>query len=174
MGIFLQKLNILRDFVEDLDEKRRFWPKEIWHQYVSEIEDLVLIENRQKALNCLSAIVLTTLLHVSDCLNYLSQLDDPDIFSFAAKPLVIGYSTLASTFKNYDSYKKVVKIRKGEGAKLVFRCTNISEVSKMFFEYTQVIISKNNDPQDPSFAKINDICEQIIKLCKENMIPTKI
>ncbi|CAG8681441.1 3727_t:CDS:2, partial [Racocetra fulgida] len=101
----------------DLSEKRRFWPKEIWHQYVSEIEDLVLIENRQKALNCLSAIVLNTLHHVSDCLSYLAQLDDPGIFSFAATPLVIGYSTLAFTFKNYDSYKKVVKIRKGEGAK---------------------------------------------------------
>ncbi|CAG8809472.1 22409_t:CDS:2, partial [Racocetra persica] len=157
---FLQKLNILRDFVEDLSEKRRFWPKEIWHQYVSEIEDLVLIENRQKALNCLSAVVLNTLHHVPDCLSYLAELDDPGIFSFAATPLAIGYSTLAFTFKNYDSYKKVVKIRKGEGAKLAFRCTSMSEVAKIFFEYTQVIISKNNDPQDPSFAKINDICEQ--------------
>ncbi|CAG8720457.1 3031_t:CDS:2 [Dentiscutata erythropus] len=160
MGIFLQKLNILRDFVEDLKENRKFWPKEIWGQYVSEIEDLILIENKQKALNCLSDMVLNTLLHVPDCLNYLIQLDDPGIFFFAAMPLVMGYSTLAFTFKNYDSYSKVLKIRKGEGAKLFFRCTSMSEVAKLFFEYTQVIISKNNDPQDPNFAKINDICEQ--------------
>ncbi|CAG8573533.1 4318_t:CDS:2 [Gigaspora margarita] len=160
MGIFLQKLNILRDFVEDLNENRRFWPKEIWYQYVSEIEDLILVENKEKALNCLSALVLNTLLHVPDCLNYLILLDDPDIFSFAATPLVMGYSTLASTFKNYDSYSKVIKIRKGEGAKLFFRCTSMSEVAKIFFEYTQVIISRNNDPQDPNFVKINDICEQ--------------
>ena len=30
MGLFLQKTNIIRDVKEDFDDKRIFWPKEIW------------------------------------------------------------------------------------------------------------------------------------------------
>lgn len=34
MGLFLQKTNILKDFVTDLEEGRLFWPKQVWEQYV--------------------------------------------------------------------------------------------------------------------------------------------
>ena len=30
MGLLLQKTNIIRDFREDVDDKRFFWPREIW------------------------------------------------------------------------------------------------------------------------------------------------
>lgn len=30
MGLFLQKTNIIRDYHEDLEDGRSFWPKEIW------------------------------------------------------------------------------------------------------------------------------------------------
>ena len=33
MGLLLQKTNILRDFREDCDEGRYFWPREIWSAY---------------------------------------------------------------------------------------------------------------------------------------------
>lgn len=34
MGLFLQKVNISKDFLQDIEEGRLFWPKEIWSQYV--------------------------------------------------------------------------------------------------------------------------------------------
>ena len=40
MGLMLQKTNILRDFREDVDEGRVFWPAEIWSKYVSKPEEL--------------------------------------------------------------------------------------------------------------------------------------
>ncbi|KAL7752239.1 bifunctional farnesyl-diphosphate farnesyltransferase/squalene synthase [Sorochytrium milnesiophthora] len=40
MGLFLQKVNITRDFQEDLGQGRVFWPHEIWGQYVDRVEDL--------------------------------------------------------------------------------------------------------------------------------------
>ena len=43
MGQFLQQVNIIRDIKEDLDDKRRFWPKEIWSKYVTEFEDFCAI-----------------------------------------------------------------------------------------------------------------------------------
>lgn len=40
MGKFLQKTNIIRDYLEDLVDGRQFWPKEIWGQYVENFADL--------------------------------------------------------------------------------------------------------------------------------------
>jgi farnesyl-diphosphate farnesyltransferase len=35
MGLFLQKVNILKDFTADSEEGRLYWPKDIWSLYVS-------------------------------------------------------------------------------------------------------------------------------------------
>jgi farnesyl-diphosphate farnesyltransferase len=39
MGLFLQKTNIIRDYREDLDDKRQFWPKQVWSKYATELSD---------------------------------------------------------------------------------------------------------------------------------------
>ena len=31
MGLFLQKTNIIRDYREDIDDARIFWPKSVWY-----------------------------------------------------------------------------------------------------------------------------------------------
>lgn len=31
MGLFLQKTNIIRDYLEDIIQDREFWPKEVHH-----------------------------------------------------------------------------------------------------------------------------------------------
>ena len=45
MGMFLQKTNIIRDYREDLDDGRQFWPKEIWGQYTDDFAGLIKPEN---------------------------------------------------------------------------------------------------------------------------------
>jgi len=39
MGIFLQKVNIIRDFIQDIYEERVFWPKAVWSKYVTSLEE---------------------------------------------------------------------------------------------------------------------------------------
>ena len=39
MGLFLQKTNIIRDYREDLDDDRKFWPKEVWSKYAKDLAD---------------------------------------------------------------------------------------------------------------------------------------
>jgi farnesyl-diphosphate farnesyltransferase len=38
MGLFLQKTNIIRDYLEDINLKRIFWPEEIWKLYGDRLE----------------------------------------------------------------------------------------------------------------------------------------
>merc|ERR1719298_244914 len=39
MGLFLQKTNILRDYLEDYADGRAFWPRGVWTKYAT-ISDL--------------------------------------------------------------------------------------------------------------------------------------
>ncbi|MCD7464301.1 squalene synthetase-like protein [Datura stramonium] len=51
MGLFLQKTNIIRDYLEDINEVpkcRMFWPREIWSKYVNKLEELKYEENSVK------------------------------------------------------------------------------------------------------------------------------
>ncbi|KMP04998.1 squalene synthetase [Coccidioides immitis RMSCC 3703] len=56
----LTRLNI-RDIREDYDSKRYFWPEEVWSKYVENFSDLFLPQNREKALQRSSEMVLMAL-----------------------------------------------------------------------------------------------------------------
>ena len=161
MGLFLQKTNIIRDIKEDLDDKRRFWPKEIWSKYVSRFEDLFKPENGTIALNCSSEMVLNSLRHADECLFYLAGLKEQSVFNFAAIPQSMAIATLALVFRNPAIFKKNVKITKGEACRVMMRSTqNLKEVCEVFRVYTR-IIHKKNTPRDPNFLKISIACGKV-------------
>lgn len=168
MGLFLQKTNIIRDYLDDDLGGRKYWPKEIWSKYVDELSHLKEPGYETKAMNCLSTIILNALQHVPDCLAYMHRLKNPSVFSFCAIPQVMAIATLSLCFKNYDIYRKMVKIRKGESVKLMLKCTNIYEVANIFRHYIHVIITKN-DPSDPNFLKISMACGRIEQWCTVNL-----
>ena len=39
MGLFLQKTNIIRDYLEDLRDGRTWWPEEVWSRYAASLGD---------------------------------------------------------------------------------------------------------------------------------------
>jgi farnesyl-diphosphate farnesyltransferase len=154
MGCFLQKANIIRDYKEDFDEGRQFWPREIWDQYCDEFGDFQLPENETKARACLSAMVLNTMSHIPQVLSYLNRLRNPSVFRFCAIPQVMAIATLNLVFGNLQVFRKNVKIRRGETVKLILACENIDNIVAIFRYYVREI-GKRNDAQDPNFLKIS-------------------
>lgn len=114
MGLMLQKTNILRDFREDVDEGRVFWPAEIWKKYVSAPEELYKKGNEEKALWALSEMTVDALAHATDALDYLTLLRNQSVFNFCAIPQVMAIATLERCFMNPAVVQRNVKIRKGE------------------------------------------------------------
>eukprot|EP00986_Skeletonema_menzelii_P007630 scaffold3004_cov51-Skeletonema_menzelii.AAC.1 len=61
MGLFLQKTNIIRDYLEDYVDGRAFWPQSVWKKY-SASGDLGYFANPETsehetaALNCLDEL----------------------------------------------------------------------------------------------------------------------
>ena len=118
MGLFLQKTNILRDYLEDYVDGRAFWPQEIWRKFArtsdlgefarptahggglyagayDEIRDptgfaVVGKGARTSALACLNYLVADALELIPDCLAYLRLIQTKEIFRFSAIPQVIA------------------------------------------------------------------------------------
>jgi farnesyl-diphosphate farnesyltransferase len=162
MGLFLQKTNIIRDIHEDFEDKRRFWPKEIWTKHVDKFDELFDPKNLEKALACSSDMVLDALQHVEDCLLYLAGLKEQSVFNFAAIPQTMAIATLERVFQNPNIFKRNVKISKGKACQIMIESTqNLQVASKVFLRYIQKIRKKNNS-KDPNFLKISIACGKVV------------
>nr|ALO18787.1 squalene synthase [Panax notoginseng] len=170
MGLFLQKTNIIRDYLEDINEipkSRMFWPRQIWSKYVDKLEDLKYEENSAKAVRCLNDMVTNALVHAEDCLKYMSDLRDPAIFRFCAIPQIMAIGTLALCFNNTQVFRGVVKMRRGLTAKVIDRTKTMSDVYGAFFDFSCLLKSKV-DNNDPNATKTLSRLEAIQKTCKES------
>ncbi|GAA96912.1 uncharacterized protein L969DRAFT_90325 [Mixia osmundae IAM 14324] len=165
MGLMLQKTNILRDFREDIDDGRLFWPKEIWGKYAKEPRDLTLKENSEAARWALSEMTVDALTHAVDALNYLTLLKDQAIFCFCAVPQVMAIATLEECFDNLDVYQKNVKIRRTLTASLIYKTANPRDVA-YFFRHFVGKINQRKSPADPSYIKLSVLGGQIDQWCE--------
>ncbi len=164
MGQFLQKTNIIRDVHEDWLDKRRFWPKEIWSKYVDNWDDMFALENREKALQCSSDMVLNALKHGEECLFYMAGIRDQSVFNFVAIPQSMAIATLELVFRNPAIFEKNVKITKGDACQLMMESTqNLRVVCDVFRRYARRI-HKKNDPRDPNYLAISAQCGKVCTL----------
>ncbi|CAK9439559.1 uncharacterized protein LODBEIA_P36590 [Lodderomyces beijingensis] len=171
MGLFLQKTNIIRDYHEDLQDGRSFWPKEIWSKYTTSLPQF----NEDPAcefegLSCINDLVLNALGHVKHVLEFLSLVKDPSTFSFCAIPQVMAIATLAEVYNNPKVLHGVVKIRKGTTCKLILESRTFPGVVKIFRHYIQVINHKSS-VRDPNYLKIGIKCGEIEQFC-ESLYPS--
>ena len=151
MGLFLQKTNIIRDYLEDLLEGRSFWPKDIWSIYSPDGLDK-LAEDPVKALHCLNHMVTNALSHGTDSLKYLEALQEPTVFRFCAIPQVMAIATMAEVYAEPRLFTGVLKIRKSLAALIMQECANMDDVQRWFAYFGSIIISKV-DPSDPNAEK---------------------
>jgi farnesyl-diphosphate farnesyltransferase len=162
MGQFLQKTNIIRDLREDWDDKRRFYPKEIWTKHVDNFDELFVPTNINKALATTSEMVLNALHNVPDCLFYMAGIKDQSVFNFVAIPQVMAIATLEVVFMNPKITTSVIKITKGDACKLMMEASqNLRTVCDIFLRYTRRI-HKKNSPKNPSFLEISIACGKVI------------
>jgi farnesyl-diphosphate farnesyltransferase len=176
MGLFLQKVNILRDYLEDYVDGRAWWPQTVWKKY-SATGDLGYFANqddatvRVKSLECLNELVSDALELGPDCLAYMSKLNCVEVFRFCAIPQVMAISTLDKLYANPDVFTGVVKIRKGLSCKLLLQTNNMYELHSIFYGFASSIAAKANQQralgvQDPSFDRTITACNAIIELTK--------
>lgn len=172
MGQFLQQTNIIRDIREDHDDKRYFWPREVWSKYVNSLPEIFLPENKEKALQCQSEMVLLALQRAEDCLFYMAGVKEQSVFNFVAIPQSMAIATLELCFQNYTMFERNIKITKGDACSLMWQSTqNLQLVCEVFRKYARKIHAKSK-PTDPSFMDISIACGKIERFI-ETIFPTQ-
>jgi farnesyl-diphosphate farnesyltransferase len=141
MGLLLQKTNIIRDFAEDLNQERVFWPEEAWNKKAEQLNDLQ--KNPEIGLSVLNELVLNGLSHVPKSLSYLKELKDIEIFRFCAIPQLMAVATLSELYGNEDVLYKNVKIRKGKTAKYFMSIKNYEQTKSEFIDILEKISKKD-------------------------------
>jgi len=140
MGLFLQKVNIVRDYLEDLQEGRTFWPRDIWKKYGETLLDL-RTGDKEKSLQCLNELVIDAYSHVPACLRYLEKIKNSQVFKFCAIPQIMALATLERLVNNVDVFSGVVKIRKGLMFSLFQHTESIEEVKGIVSTYSEAILA---------------------------------
>uniref|UniRef100_A0A8C5MHF2 Squalene synthase n=1 Tax=Leptobrachium leishanense TaxID=445787 RepID=A0A8C5MHF2_9ANUR len=163
MGLFLQKTNIIRDYLEDQLDGREFWPREAWSKYGKKLSDFANPENIVPAVQCLNELITNALLHVPDVLTFLSRLKNQSVFNFCAIPQVMAIATLAACYNNQQVFKGVVKIRKGQAVTLMMDATNLQAVKAIMMQYVEEIYQKI-PLTDPSSGRTQNIVLSIRNL----------
>ncbi|CAI9578619.1 unnamed protein product [Staurois parvus] len=138
-GLFMQKTNIIRDFLEDLLNGQEFWPKEVWSKYGKKLSDFTKPENIVPAVQCLNELITNALKHVPDLLLYLSQLRNQRVFKFCSAPLMMAIATLATCYNNQQVFKGVVKIRRGQAVTLMMDSTDMQAVRAITYQYAEEV-----------------------------------
>ncbi|CAG9464784.1 unnamed protein product [Pedinophyceae sp. YPF-701] len=174
MGLFLQKTNIIRDYLEDINEEpkpRMFWPEDVWRQYAKKLEDFKTAD--ENAVMCLNELINSALGHVPKCFEYMAGLRNQRVFRFCAIPQIMAIGTLALCYNNNEVFKGVVKLRRGRTAKLVGECNGMSDLYRVFYEFAGEIGAKcqgfGAQPDSKVQAATIRIVEDIRARCRKGL-----
>ncbi|XP_054750574.2 squalene synthase-like [Lytechinus pictus] len=168
MGLFLQKTNIIRDYLEDNIDKREFWPRDVWSKYGKKLSDFQDKENIESAVHCLNELITNALEHVPDVIKYMSRIKNQSIFNFCAIPQVMAIATLAKCYNNRKVFSGVVKIRKGQAVSLMMEATCFQSLRRILYKYAQEV-GKAIPPGDPSALKTQKIVSTITSLGEDTI-----
>ncbi|KAJ8606646.1 hypothetical protein CTAYLR_008390 [Chrysophaeum taylorii] len=192
MGLFLQKTNIIRDYLEDYVDGRAFWPRSIWTKYANS-DDLgefsrptargggeserifkpALVDSclakgaSSRSLACLDDLVADALDLVPDSLEYLRRCRTPQIYRFCSIPQVMAICTLAALFDDPRLFTGVVKIRKGLTARLILDTRRGHQATLAWFHRSVSAIAANIDASratPDTKAKLRTTCARVLDL----------
>ena len=169
MGLFLQKTNIVRDYLEDIQEiprPRMFWPRVVWEKYATSLDDLQYKKNRTNAVHCLNELITNALTHACDSLEYMSRVKTPSIFRFCAIPQIMAIATLAECYDNGKVFEGVVKIRRGLSARIMLSSNDTYQIGQGFKHFLKILKNKVRK-EDPNHKETIRLCDLATEKAQE-------
>eukprot|EP00891_Asterochloris_glomerata_P003150 jgi/Astpho2/3150/Aster-03429 len=183
MGLFLQKTNIIRDYLEDILEEpapRMFWPREIWGRYAEQLADFQHQRHSKAAVQCLNHMITDALRHAPYCLQYLEQVRNHQNFRFCAIPQIMAIGTLSLCYNNPKVFAGVVKMRRGQVAFYMSTTHNMADVYRAFLRFSHILQERQDADlasgvqaipkgADPNAAQTKAAVQKIQAACDQGL-----
>jgi len=163
MGLFLQKTNIIRDYLEDLEQNRIWWPLELVQKHGFEtVADVKKDPYSKKSLDVLNDLVGNAVELIPRCLEFMSLLKNEPVFKFCAIPQVMAMATLQQLYNNPKVFQGVVKIRKGESCYLMMNSSNNQMLREIFYNYSESLLSRVR-PDHFNSKRTTEVLKSVMK-----------
>jgi len=179
MGLFLQKTNIIRDYLEDIVEEpapRMFWPKQIWGQYGDKLADFKEAGNRKAAVQCLNHMIVDALQHLPACVQYMEGLQHSEVFRFCAIPQIMAIGTLGLCYNNGRVFTGVVKMRRGLVSRVFDSCSDMGDLFQWFLYFLTMLSAKvahEVDEADPTLDEARRLIASHTDSCSKALAKWK-
>lgn len=152
MGLFLQKTNIIRDYLEDIESDRVFWPREVWSKYAQKLEDFKLLSNETQSIACVNDLITETLRHIPNCITYLETLKNKSVLRFCAIPQLMALGTLVKLYNNPKVFMSVVKLNKIISMQIVAGSDSIQSIKDWYLSFLKDL-EKKLTASDPNYSQ---------------------
>ena len=106
-GLFLQKVNIIRDFRQDiLNNEKIFWPHQVFREHGLMPRDTLSRKNKRKAMSILDRMITNSTNHIKHVRKYISAIpeDFPGFRNSSIVNYLMGIETLAKLKDNSDVF----------------------------------------------------------------------
>eukprot|EP00536_Pseudo-nitzschia_multiseries_P017767 jgi/Psemu1/52461/gm1.52461_g len=155
MGLFLQKTNIIRNYLKDYVDGCTFWPQSVWKKQ-SKTGELGYFADQTDPDAKLGSL---------ECLNELVT----DALELAPGCLVMAIATLNYCYNNSNVFTGVVKIQKGTSCHLILRTHTLDEVHDTFYQFARGILQKaaanrSQGVLNLSYSRTVKICATLMEL----------
>ena len=112
-GLGLQKVNIIRDLMADLDENRKYWPEELLKKRKITYANLKEPEFRKKAMDIARELIIDAKNYLNKALEYILMLPRKEIGIrvFCAIPLFMAVASLEVCLDNVSLFVKERKVK---------------------------------------------------------------
>jgi len=118
-GLFLQKVNIIRDFREDmLKNEKIFWPYQLFEEYGISPREALERRNERKSLAILERMIKNAEKHINSVKNYIKSIpmDFPGFRKASIINFLMGVETLRKMKGNPDVFFSERPVKIGRGA----------------------------------------------------------
>jgi farnesyl-diphosphate farnesyltransferase len=171
VGLFLQKVNIIRDFLEDFNEQRVFWPQSVWSKYTRSLScfDTPSKADAEMAVQCLNELVANALMEVPHIVAFLSKMQCVETYRFFALLLLGAFATLKECYNNPNIFTGKVRIRKGLACQMALVGHDPDAVMEWFWvlsthiKQTSIALIAHGEGEDPSREQTIRVCDQIAR-----------
>ena len=105
-------------------------------------------------------MVYNALTHLPDAIQYMSMLNNKQVFRFCAIPQIMAIATLAKLYNNSDALKGIIKIDRTLTLEIFSAVKNMNDFKHYYTKFINELLDKNT-PENKHYTALHSLLNTI-------------